>query len=563
MRRIRVPFVVLWAVAALPALLLGALAASGSRLGCGSAGRHVPQPRAARRLLRPRRHPRRARLLHGRVELQCRPRPAHPALDGPRELAADRSRACRAWFLRRCSRRRSTGRVRGRRRCATTTAGSGSTIPEPDLGIFVVTAVNPAGPWSDPVLVKAARGAIDPCPFWDEDGQAYLVHAWARSRAGFANVLTLNRLAPDGRSVTDEGRIIINGEQHSRLPHARGAEALQTRRHLLDLRAGRRREERLAVGVPVRDRSTVRTSIASSWTRAERTSTARTRAPGSTRRPANTGSCTSRIMDAYGRVVHLQPMTWRDDGWPVIGTDPDGDGRGEPVRSWRKPAVGGSHAVTAPPTSDEFGAATPRPAVAVAGEPARRVAVAHREARNAPAVLAAAAGCRQPVSGASPAAAEVAGSGVRRHGGAGVHAGGGQQRRRGGTRRVRTGLRVGRAAPDAAGNTARDARSRERPGRAAPNARPPPSRPPRSRLYLRVTVTPGGEVPFQLQRGQHHASHRSARSFLPGRVCGSARRSGCSPQRRRVQQRRATPTGTGSASRGCRPDRLGVHPQPT
>ena len=34
--------------------------------------------------------------------------------------------------------------------------------------------------------------------------------------------------------------------------------------------------------------------------------------------------------DAYGRVVHLQPMTWRDD-WPVIGSDPDGDGRGEPV----------------------------------------------------------------------------------------------------------------------------------------------------------------------------------------------------------------------------------------
>jgi beta-xylosidase len=29
--------------------------------------------------------------------------------------------------------------------------------------------------------------------------------------------------------------------------------------------------------------------------------------------------------DAYGRVVHLQPMTWKND-WPVIGTDKEGDG---------------------------------------------------------------------------------------------------------------------------------------------------------------------------------------------------------------------------------------------
>ena len=33
---------------------------------------------------------------------------------------------------------------------------------------------------------------------------------------------------------------------------------------------------------------------------------------------------------AFGRIVHLQPMQWRD-GWPVIGSDPDGDGIGEPV----------------------------------------------------------------------------------------------------------------------------------------------------------------------------------------------------------------------------------------
>jgi beta-xylosidase len=62
-------------------------------------------------------------------------------------------------------------------------------------------------------------------------------------------------------------------------------------------------------------------------------------------------------LDAYGRVVHLQPVTWRD-GWPVIGVDPDGDGTGEPVRAFRKPDVGQQEPIAAPASSDEFDAAT-------------------------------------------------------------------------------------------------------------------------------------------------------------------------------------------------------------
>ena len=76
--------------------------------------------------------------------------------------------------------------------------------PDPDYGIFVVSAKNPAGPWTEPVLVKPGKGLIDPCPLWDEDGSVYLVHAWAKSRAGINNVLTLLRLTADGmRTVGD------------------------------------------------------------------------------------------------------------------------------------------------------------------------------------------------------------------------------------------------------------------------------------------------------------------------------------------------------------------------
>ncbi|MGH8017340.1 MAG: family 43 glycosylhydrolase [Opitutaceae bacterium] len=49
--------------------------------------------------------------------------------------------------------------------------------PDPDHGIYMVNATDFAGPWSEPVLVLAGRGLIDPCPLWDDDGRAYLVHA--------------------------------------------------------------------------------------------------------------------------------------------------------------------------------------------------------------------------------------------------------------------------------------------------------------------------------------------------------------------------------------------------
>jgi beta-xylosidase len=57
--------------------------------------------------------------------------------------------------------------------------------------------------------------------------------------------------------------------------------------------------------------------------------------------------------DSYGRRVHLQPMTWKD-GWPVIGVDPDGDGIGEPVLTFRKPKTARPSPVAWPQTDDDF-----------------------------------------------------------------------------------------------------------------------------------------------------------------------------------------------------------------
>ena len=56
--------------------------------------------------------------------------------------------------------------------------------PDPDFGIYVVTSKSINGPWAEPLLVYPGKGVIDPCPLWDDDGNTYLVHAFAGSRAG-------------------------------------------------------------------------------------------------------------------------------------------------------------------------------------------------------------------------------------------------------------------------------------------------------------------------------------------------------------------------------------------
>jgi beta-xylosidase len=48
----------------------------------------------------------------------------------------------------------------------------------------------------------------------------------------------------------------------------------------------------------------------------------------------------------------MQPVRWKDD-WPVVGNDDDGDGRGEPRRSWPRPSLPAAPPAF-PPSSDDF-----------------------------------------------------------------------------------------------------------------------------------------------------------------------------------------------------------------
>ncbi len=224
--------------------------------------------------------------------------------------------------------------------------------PDPDRGIYLVKAKDAAGPWSEPLLVKEAKGWIDPCPLWDDDGRAYLVTGVAASRSGVKSILVVSRMTPDGTRLLDDGVLVFDG--HDRNPTVEGPKFYK-------------RNGYYYIFAPAG-------GVETGWQLALRSKNVygpyeerRVLAQGTT--PVNgphqgawvetqTGeSWFLHFQDkgAYGRVVHLQPMRWADD-WPVMGADPDGDGTGEPVLKFRKPNVGRAWPAVTPPDSDEFDA---------------------------------------------------------------------------------------------------------------------------------------------------------------------------------------------------------------
>ena len=222
---------------------------------------------------------------------------------------------------------------------------------DPDTGIYMVKSKDPAGKWDNPVLVKAAKGIIDTCPLWDEDGNAYIVHGYAGSRAGLKSILGLIRMTPDGTRAIGESRIIFDG-------HIGNATIEGPKFYKRD---GWYYIFAPAGGVPTGWQTVLRSK--NIWGPYEWKIVM---AQGNTNingphqgawvdTPDGKEDWFFHFQDkeAYGRVVHLQPMKWVD-GWPVIGVDKDGDGCGSPVYSYKKPNVGKTYSIETPAESDEF-----------------------------------------------------------------------------------------------------------------------------------------------------------------------------------------------------------------
>jgi len=223
--------------------------------------------------------------------------------------------------------------------------------PDPDFGIYVVKAKKAEGPWSEPVMVKEGKGLIDPTPLWDDDGKAYLGYAFAGSRAGIKSALAVCTMNIDGLSANNDDVMLIdghideqtiegpkfykrNGYYYIFAPAGGVATGWQTVMRSKNVYGPYEKRKVMDQG-----KSTVNGPHQGAWVQTQ---------------TSEDWFIHFQDQFAYGRVVHLQPMKWQND-WPVIGTDVDNDGIGEPVMVYKKPNVGKkSFPVETPPESDEF-----------------------------------------------------------------------------------------------------------------------------------------------------------------------------------------------------------------
>lgn len=222
---------------------------------------------------------------------------------------------------------------------------------DPDFGIFMVKTRDPYGEWDAPVLVKAGKGMIDPCPLWDDDGRVYLAHAWAGSRAKFNSVLTVCELNKEGTKVISDPVLVFDGNDG--VNHTIEGAKFYKRNGFYYLFAP-------AGGVVsgwqlvMRSKNVYGPYEARIVMAQGKTDINGPHQGGWVDTPAGE-SWFLHFQDkgAYGRVLHLNPMKWVND-WPVIGVDKDGDGCGDPVSRYRKPKTGKTYPIETPAESEEF-----------------------------------------------------------------------------------------------------------------------------------------------------------------------------------------------------------------
>jgi beta-xylosidase len=206
-------------------------------------------------------------------------------------------------------------------------------FPTPDEGIYVTHAPQATGPWSAPHLILPGKGLIDPCPFWDDNGEAWMIHAYAASRAGINGKLHLRPMAPDASALLGPGKIVY--DEPVKHPALEGPKLHKIKGwYYFSAPAGG-----VATGWQLILRSK---SLFGPYEERIVLAQRGTRING-----PHQGAMVDthdgewwflhfQDQNAYGRVVHLQPMRWEDD-WPVIGVEQDENGTGKPVLSFRAP----------------------------------------------------------------------------------------------------------------------------------------------------------------------------------------------------------------------------------
>ena len=208
----------------------------------------------------------------------------------------------------------------------------------PDEGYYVVRTKDPLGEWEEPVLVLEGKGLIDPCPFWDEDGRAYIIHGYAKSRIGFKSILGIFEMSPDGLKAISEDHFVFDGNDPSHPAVTIEGPKVYKRDgfyYILAPAGGVREGYQVALrSKDIHGPYEIKTVMGQ----------------GST---VINGPHQGGLVDTpdgkeyflhfqdrglYGRICHLQPVYW-NGGWPVIGINPDTNGVGEPAFELDKPVI--------------------------------------------------------------------------------------------------------------------------------------------------------------------------------------------------------------------------------
>ena len=215
---------------------------------------------------------------------------------------------------------------------------------DPDYGVMMVKTKDPAGEWDKPVCVIPGKGYIDTTPLWDDDGRCYLVNGWANSRSKFASVLTVRELSADGTKAIGQPVIVFDGNGTEN----RTCEGPKFYKcdgwYWIMCPAG---------GVPTGFQLAMRSkSPYGPYEHKIVLAQGKTDING----PHQGGWVHTKYgedwflhfqdKEAYGRVVHLQPVDW-STGWPIMGK------KGEPVVTYKKPQSA-STTIVNPVESDEF-----------------------------------------------------------------------------------------------------------------------------------------------------------------------------------------------------------------
>lgn len=215
----------------------------------------------------------------------------------------------------------------------------------PDEGYFMTTAKDPSGPWEPLHPVLKARGWDDCCPFWDDDGQGYLVGT------NFSDhyKIHLFKLSADSRDLAPNFDRVIH--------QSRGSEANKLYKinglyyHLFS-------EVKPEGRVLMMRRAQ---SIEGPYEEPRQLNHAERGAMD----PNQGGLLQSEAGKWYffthhgrgsweGRCNSLLPVTWKE-GWPIIGQVGE-DGIGHMVWSGKKPVP--NTPIVTPQTNDDFDSAT-------------------------------------------------------------------------------------------------------------------------------------------------------------------------------------------------------------